>query len=264
VSVFAQAGPQHSRPLWVGCRCGTRRERRDQRRTTPRDPVRRRLFHWSPVEPDVHAVTIDDTGVETYTDDTRKAIVRPDTGAILGIFRTGYKVHDYDQWLINNVEGILDADLHIGSAGLLREGAVAWVQVEMADTLNAAGPQGDRDRRPIESGLTAGSQRPGALPERGSAPVEVGALARSAPRDPADVGGPSEEKVDARYTLGEVDATHAGWLFAETWDSFWTGRAPCYPGRHIANRLEGEGLPTLGKSDRRLYGGTGPRIIALT
>ena len=24
----------------------------------------------------------------------------PDTGAILGIFRTGYKVHDYDQWLI--------------------------------------------------------------------------------------------------------------------------------------------------------------------
>ena len=101
--------------------------------------VRRRLFHWSPVEADVQAVTIDETGVQTFTDPTRKAIVRPDTGAILGIFRTGYKVHDYDQWLINNVEGILDADLHIGSAGLLRGGAVAWVQVEMADTLNAAG-----------------------------------------------------------------------------------------------------------------------------
>ncbi len=101
--------------------------------------VRRRLFHWSPVEADIHAVIIDKDGVETYADATRKAIVRPDTGAILGIFRTGYKVHDYDQWLINNVEGILDADLHIGSAGLLRGGAVAWVQVEMADTLNAAG-----------------------------------------------------------------------------------------------------------------------------
>jgi hypothetical protein len=101
--------------------------------------VRRRLFHWSPVEADIQAVTLDQDGVATYTDTTRKAIVRPDTGAILGIFRTGYKVHDYDQWLINNVEGILDADLHIGSAGLLRGGAVAWVQVEMADTLNAAG-----------------------------------------------------------------------------------------------------------------------------
>lgn len=101
--------------------------------------VRRRLFHWSPVEADLQAVTIDDTGVQTYNDPSRKAIVRPDTGAILGVFRTGYKVHDYDQWLINNVEGILDADLHIGSAGLLRGGAVAWVQVEMADTLESAG-----------------------------------------------------------------------------------------------------------------------------
>jgi hypothetical protein len=34
-----------------------------------------------------------------------------------------------------NVETILDADLQVGSAGLLRGGAVSWVQVEMADTL---------------------------------------------------------------------------------------------------------------------------------
>ena len=101
--------------------------------------VRRRLFCWSPTEADIQAVTIDETGVATYTDRSRKAIVRPDTGAILGIFSTGYKVHDYSQWLIENVEAILDADLHIGSAGLLRGGAIAWVQVEMADTLNAAG-----------------------------------------------------------------------------------------------------------------------------
>jgi len=72
--------------------------------------VRRRLFSWSPVEADVQAVTVDDTGVQTFIDPTRKAIVRPDTGAILGIFRTGYKVHDYDRWLITNVEGLLDAD----------------------------------------------------------------------------------------------------------------------------------------------------------
>src|SRR5215207_2675723 len=115
----------------------------------------RRLFHWSPVEADVQAVAIDDTAVQTYTDPTRKAIVRPDTGAILGIFRTGYKVHDYDRWLITNVEGILDADLHIGSAGLLRGGAVAWVQVEMVDTLNAAGA-GSSGALPRRSPLRTG------------------------------------------------------------------------------------------------------------
>ena len=47
--------------------------------------VRRRLFHWSPVAADIQAVRIDEDGVATYTDPTRKAIVRPDTGAILGL-----------------------------------------------------------------------------------------------------------------------------------------------------------------------------------
>jgi hypothetical protein len=56
-------------------------------------------------------VAITDDGVSTFTDPTRKAIVRPDTGAILGVFRSGYKVQDYDRRLIENVETILDADL---------------------------------------------------------------------------------------------------------------------------------------------------------
>src|SRR5205823_3266147 len=73
--------------------------------------VRRRLFHWTPKEAEIQAVTMDVDGVGTYTDKTRKAIVRPDTGAILGVFSTGYKVHDYSRWLIDNVENILDADL---------------------------------------------------------------------------------------------------------------------------------------------------------
>jgi hypothetical protein len=66
--------------------------------------IRRRLFHWTPVEADLQAVAITDDGVSTFTDPTRKAIVRPDTGAILGVFSSGYKVHDYHRWLINNVE----------------------------------------------------------------------------------------------------------------------------------------------------------------
>ena len=35
-----------------------------------------------------------------------------------------------------NVETILDADLQVGSAGLLRGGALSWVQLETAYTLH--------------------------------------------------------------------------------------------------------------------------------
>lgn len=85
----------------------------------------RRLFHWSPLEGDVQAVVLQDDGVLTVTDPDRKAIVRSDTGAVLGIFKKSYQVHRYEEWLVHNVEAILDAELQIGSAGLLRGGAGA-------------------------------------------------------------------------------------------------------------------------------------------
>lgn len=105
----------------------------------PVEDIRRRLFHWEPAEAELHAVTLSPEGVTTYTDPTRKVIARPDTGQILGVFKQGYQIHGYGDWLIENVEAILDADLQIGSAGLLRGGAVAWVQVEMEDTMQAGG-----------------------------------------------------------------------------------------------------------------------------
>ncbi len=105
----------------------------------PVPDVYRRLFDWTALEAEVHAVALTDDGVLNVTDPTRKAIVRSDTGAVLGIFKDGYQVHRYDEWLVRNVESILDAELKIGSAGLLRGGAVAWVQVEMEDTLTVEG-----------------------------------------------------------------------------------------------------------------------------
>lgn len=44
------------------------------------------------------------------------------------------------EWLVNTVVRLLDDDLSIGSAGLLRGGAVAWVSVEVPDTLTT--PEG--------------------------------------------------------------------------------------------------------------------------
>jgi phage/plasmid-like protein (TIGR03299 family) len=74
----------------------------------PVEDVRRRLFSWQP------------------------RAVRPMVG--------GYKVHDYDEWLIRNVESILDDTLHIGSAGLLRNGAQAWVGITVPESITT--PEG--------------------------------------------------------------------------------------------------------------------------
>lgn len=105
----------------------------------PIKTVRERLFNWEPVVGPVSTtVKIDGKSVKV-TDKNRQVIVRPDTQAVLGVFKSGYKPHHYDEWLLHNVQMILDADLHIGSAGLLKGGAVAWVQIEMAETMEAAG-----------------------------------------------------------------------------------------------------------------------------
>jgi len=122
----------------------------------PVEDVRRRLFDWEAISGELRGVALTDDGVIETTDTTRQVIMRSDTGAILGVFKQGYQVHRYQDWLISNVESILDADLAIGSAGLLRGGAVAWVQVEMEDTMNASGV----DFRPF---LTATTSLDGSL-----------------------------------------------------------------------------------------------------
>lgn len=125
----------------------------------PVEDVRRRLFHWTPVE-GTFETTVTIAGLPvTLTDPDRKSIVRPDTLDILGSFKSGYKVHGYDQWLVQNVENIIDTsegDLHIGSAGLLRKGAVAWVQFELEENREVA----DVAFRPF---LTAATSLDGSL-----------------------------------------------------------------------------------------------------
>ncbi len=72
--------------------------------------------------------------------DGKQAIVRDDTSSVLGVFSSGYEIHQYREWLLRNVSTILDSDLSIGSAGLLRGGAQAWVQVEVPDSITT--PEG--------------------------------------------------------------------------------------------------------------------------
>ena len=75
------------------------------------------------------------------------------------------------------------------------------------------------------------------------------------PSDSVSAGAPETWRAKEPYRIAEIDAAHAGWLFAEAWGSFWTDRAPCYSADTLRIACEWEGLPTLGKEDRRF----GPR-----
>ena len=87
--------------------------------------------HWEGGLPRRWAVLLD-----------RQAICRSDDteGAVMGIFGPGYTRHQYREWLLTTVADLLDDDLAISSAGLLRGGAIAWVEVSMPDTITT--PEG--------------------------------------------------------------------------------------------------------------------------
>ena len=114
--------------------------------------VMRRLFHWSANEAPIYvalpadmdtatAFDADGNAVRFVAASDRKAIYRSDSGAVLGLFKTGYQAHQYPEWLVGNVANILrTGELEIGTAGLLRGGAQAFVSVEVPENLTT--PEG--------------------------------------------------------------------------------------------------------------------------
>ena len=115
--------------------------------------MHRRLFHWTAQEvPLFHSVPCAGnlSGVSRIDEKGRayqlrpvpetKAIRRSDTNEVLGIFKEGYQPHQPGAWLLGNVANLLSDELGIGSAGLLRGGAQAWVQVEVPDNIST--PEG--------------------------------------------------------------------------------------------------------------------------
>jgi phage/plasmid-like protein (TIGR03299 family) len=105
--------------------------------------VQRRLFHWQAVEAETFytfsggdlSLIVPDGGMTQVKRSERKTIIRSDTGAELGSFKAGYRPHQYGEWLVKNVATILDDELSISAAGLLKGGAVAWVEVSVPDTI---------------------------------------------------------------------------------------------------------------------------------
>lgn len=106
----------------------------------PVDDVVRRLFSWEGIE---QPVLFRGADGEIRESSKRKVILRSDTYDDLGAFAMSYRIHQYQPWLIGNVEAVTDGtageDIHIGSAGLLQGGGQAWVQFELPETMQAEG-----------------------------------------------------------------------------------------------------------------------------
>lgn len=103
----------------------------------PVDDVLRRLFNFEVVE---SPLFVEAPNGEMISVEGRKAMVCSDNNAVLGVFSDGYKGHQYPEWLVDNVATILDANVGINSAGLLDNRAVAWVSVQVPDTITT--PEG--------------------------------------------------------------------------------------------------------------------------
>lgn len=101
----------------------------------PVETVRERLFNWTS---ETSPVYVEDGNGGFTPVPNHVAQLRSDTRSVMGIHSSGYTGHGFDEWLIGGPAAIVDTsegELAIGSAGLLKGGAVAWVQIEMEDTV---------------------------------------------------------------------------------------------------------------------------------
>lgn len=103
----------------------------------PVEDVRRRLFDWDPVKVETHYRA--DGFHSHFTPSGEYVYLNNKTGRKLCATTETHKVHGYSEWLIQNVENVLDDYVQIGSAGLLKGGNLAWVQIELPENRQASG-----------------------------------------------------------------------------------------------------------------------------
>lgn len=117
----------------------------------PVQDIRERLIPWKAVPRRVAVEVPADRETMTHLGENgeplrwsvmeeRQAITRSDNDHVFEIFKSGYRAHQYDEWLIKGVATILDQGLQINSAGLLREGGLMWVEVGLDESVTT--PEG--------------------------------------------------------------------------------------------------------------------------
>jgi phage/plasmid-like protein (TIGR03299 family) len=116
----------------------------------PIEDVRERLIPWYQVPrkvavekpatlEDMTHIGDDGQPMKWVVQPDRQAIDTSDTNETLGLFKSGYKIHQFEQWLLDRVEGLLGEELVISSAGLLRKRAVMWTEISVPETKNVCG-----------------------------------------------------------------------------------------------------------------------------
>lgn len=107
----------------------------------PADDINRRLFNWEPME---IPLTVNVGGVEIETGS--KALIRPpftfgddDMGASLGIHGEGYVTHSYRDEGLERLAPLAQDGVGMTAAGLLKGGAVAWVELSALSTWEYGG-----------------------------------------------------------------------------------------------------------------------------
>lgn len=81
-------------------------------------------------------------GDRIIEDPTRQAIYRTDSDVMLGVVGESYTVHPYNEVLLDGIQQVLaTGEAAVGSAGLLKGGARAWVQVNAPESLIVHGDE---------------------------------------------------------------------------------------------------------------------------
>lgn len=108
----------------------------------PAEDIATRLFDWEANESPVFVQVPDFSGRQDFLlmpVDNKKAYVRSDNGKVLGIHSEGHTGHAYKTWLIENLMKLVGGGTDFANAGLLADGAQAWVQIEMPENIEVPG-----------------------------------------------------------------------------------------------------------------------------
>jgi phage/plasmid-like protein (TIGR03299 family) len=121
----------------------------------PINDIARRLFAWQAesrrmameIPANLETMThLNDEGVPMRwaVQADLQGIARSDNHHRMGVFTDGYERHQYTPWQLTTVANIIDDGLTASSAGLLRQGAIAWVEVSVPESIET--PEGVRFR----------------------------------------------------------------------------------------------------------------------
>lgn len=105
----------------------------------PLEDARAFINRWRVVQGTLTASAITEDGVLTGDVPRLQALMRSDTGAVLGTPTTTYGLHQFEETVLNKVVDIVDDDLGIASVVFLQGGAQCAVQLEMPESITGPG-----------------------------------------------------------------------------------------------------------------------------